>query len=70
MFLFFIKTACDSRITSISFKLLASSVEPDDTKSQIQSDIPMYGVNSTDPCIFIIEALIFLSCKYFLTILG
>ena len=57
-------------MVSISFKLLASKVAPDETRSHIRSDIPIYGVSSTEPCILTTEALIFLSFKYFLTVFG
>ncbi len=40
-FLFLIRTACELSITLISLRLFASSVAPDDTRSHIQSDMPM-----------------------------
>ena len=43
-------------MVSISFKLLASKVAPDETRSHIRSDIPIYGVSSTDPCMLTTEA--------------
>ena len=50
-------------MVTTSFKLLASNVAPDETKSHIQSEIPICGVNSTDPCMSTTDALIEFSLK-------
>ena len=53
-----INTASEFSNVLNSTKLLASNVAPDETRSQIQSAMPIYGVNSTEPLILMTSALI------------
>ena len=62
-----ISTASEFSRVLNSVKLFASSVAPDETRSQIQSAIPIYGVSSTEPLILITSALIFLAFRIFFT---
>ena len=62
-----IRTAYECINVLNSVKLLASNVAPEETRSHMQSAIPIYGVSSTEPLILMSSALIDSFLRNFLT---
>ena len=64
------KTASDFKIISFSTKLFLNKVPPVETMSTIASASPIFGAISTEPLMTWILAVMLLSFKKALTVLG